>query len=131
RGNRAGMGEEGLVVTGKVRKKSDEADLALVELESLPLGVKPIRFAAEPARPGDRLRVIGHRTDLDTLWNLTTGPARVSGRLTEGYPWRGKKLAVNADVLIGQLPIEGGDSGGPGLHHPPPPPPPSPPPPPP
>ncbi|HJZ59262.1 MAG TPA: trypsin-like peptidase domain-containing protein, partial [Gemmataceae bacterium] len=115
-GNRARLREEGLLVTGKVLKKSDEADLALVELESLPLGVKPIRFAAEPARPGDRLRVIGHRTDLDTLWNLTTGPARVSGRLTEGYPWRGKKLAVNADVLIGQLPIEGGDSGGPVLN---------------
>ena len=71
-GNRPRLRELGLLVTGKVLKQSDEADLALVEVESLPPGVKAIRFAANAVCPGDLLRVIGHRTDLDTLWNLTT-----------------------------------------------------------
>ena len=47
------------------------------------------------------------------MWNVTTGRARVSGRLADGYFWRGKKLAAGASVLIGQLPTEEGDSGGP------------------
>jgi S1-C subfamily serine protease len=110
-GNRPRLRDEGLLVTGKVLKTADAADLALVELESLPPAVAAVRFAH--ARPGEWLTVIGHRMDLDTLWNVTTGPARATGRLADGYPWRGKKLAVNADVVIGQLPIEEGDSGGP------------------
>ena len=112
-GNRAALRERGLLVTGKVLRRHDAADLALVELESLPPGTKAVPLAATAARPGDALAVVGHRLDLDTLWNLTTGPARQTGRLALGYSWRGKKLAVNADVLIGQLPIEEGDSGGP------------------
>ena len=115
-GNRPLLRERGLLVAGKVVKKSDEADLALVELESLPADVTAVRFAANPARPGDPLRVAGHRLDLDTLWNFTTGPVRQTGRLADGYPWRGRKLAVNADAVIGQLPIEEGDSGGPVLN---------------
>ena len=56
---------------------------------------------------------VGNRLDLDTVWNLSSGPARAIGRLADGYFWRGKKLAANAPVLIGQLPTEEGDSGGP------------------
>jgi len=115
-GNRPSLRELGLLVTGKVVMKMDAADLALIELDSLPFGVKAIPFATRPAQVGDPLRVVGHRTDLDTLWNLSTGPLRTRGSLVDGYPWRGGKLAVNADVLIGQLPIEEGDSGGPVLN---------------
>ncbi len=99
--NRLQLRERGLLVTGKVLKTSDELDLALIELESLPPGVKAVTFATHRPRPGDSLRVIGNRLDLDTVWNFTTGPLRVSGKLADGYFWRGKKLAVNADVLIG------------------------------
>src|SRR5207302_7393746 len=67
--NRLLLRDRGLLVNGKVLRRSDAADLALVELESLPAGVKAIPFASTPARPGDPLRVIGHRQDLDTLWN--------------------------------------------------------------
>lgn len=111
--NRVQLRELGILVTGKVLKTSDEHDLALVELESLPPGTKAVRFAPHPPNPGDTLTVVGNRLDLETVFNLTTGPARISGRLTDGYFWRGKKLAVNANVLIGQLPTEEGDSGGP------------------
>lgn len=115
-GNRPKLREAGLLVSGKVVKTSDAADLALIELDSLSAAAKAIPFAARPASSGDLLTVVGHRSDLDTLWNLTTGPVRANGRLADGYHWRGQKLAVNADVLIGQLPIEEGDSGGPVLN---------------
>ncbi len=111
--NRAELRELGLLVTGKVLKTSDEHDLALVELESLPAGTKAVTFAASPPPLGEPLHVIGNRLDLETVWNITAGPARASGRLANGYFWRGKKLAVNAEVVVGQLPTEEGDSGGP------------------
>lgn len=104
---------EKLLVTGTVLKTANEFDLALVQLDALPPATKATSFAAHPPQLGDKLRVVGNRLDLDTVWNLTTGPLRATGKLTDGYFWRGKKLAANAPVLIGQLPIEEGDSGGP------------------
>ncbi len=103
--------ERGLLVTGTVVRTYDAADLALVELPSLPAGTAAVTFAA--ARVGEPLRVVGHRLDLDTLWNQTRGPARQVGALADGYTWRGRKLSVDANVVLGQLPIEEGDSGGP------------------
>src|SRR6516165_7270647 len=44
-GNRPRLRDEGLLVTGKVLKTADAADLALVELESLPPAVAAVRFA--------------------------------------------------------------------------------------
>jgi S1-C subfamily serine protease len=111
--NRVPLRERGLLVTGTVLRKSDELDLALVELPSLPPGVTAVTLSTRAAQPGESLRAIGNRLDLETAWNMTNGPLRAGGRLADGYYWRGKKLAVNADVLIGQLPIEEGDSGGP------------------
>ncbi|QJW95122.1 S1 family peptidase [Frigoriglobus tundricola] len=112
-GNRAALRERGLLVTGTVLKSADEFDLALVRLDSLPPGTKAVQLAPRVPRPGAALRVVGHRLDLDTVWNTTTGPLRATGKLADGYFWRGKKLATDASVLIGQLPIEEGDSGGP------------------
>jgi S1-C subfamily serine protease len=112
-GNRPALRDRGLLVRGKVLRRSDSADLALVELESLPPGTRAVSFAASPARSGDWAHVIGHRQDLDTLWNVTTGPVRQTGRLADGYHWRGNKLAAGADAIVGQWPTEEGDSGGP------------------
>jgi S1-C subfamily serine protease len=111
--HRGALRESKLLVNGTVLKLSDELDLALVQLDALPPGAQAVTFAARVPRPGEPLRAVGNRLDLDTLWNVSTGPLRTSGLLTEGYFWRGRKLAENAPVLIGQLPIEEGDSGGP------------------
>ncbi len=111
--NRAALRERGLLVTGTVLKISDELDLALLELDSLPRGTKAVTFSARVPQPGDALRIIGHRLDLDTVWNVTVGPLRASGKLADGYFWRGKKLALDAHTLVAQFPTEEGDSGGP------------------
>ncbi len=111
--NRQLLRENGLLVTGTVLKTSDELDLALVQLDSLPPGAKAVPLSAREPPVGEPLRAVGHRLDLDTVWNVTSGPLRTSGALADGYFWRGKKLATDARVLIGQLPTEEGDSGGP------------------
>jgi S1-C subfamily serine protease len=111
--NRDALREAKLLVTGTVRYTADETDLALVQLDALPPGVREVKINAKLQQPGTPVRVVGHRLDLDTLWNVTTGPLRAIGPLTDGYFWRGKKLAAGAHVLIGQLPTEEGDSGGP------------------
>jgi len=110
--NRATLRSDKLPVTGTVLQMADELDLAPVQLDYLPPGTTAVTFGPHP-QPGELLRVVGNRLDLDTVWNTTTGPLRVGGKLADGYFWRGKKLARDADVLIGQLPIEEGDSGGP------------------
>lgn len=112
-GNRVQLRDLGLLVTGKIIKTSNELDLALVQLESLPRGIRSVTFATNPVSIGDRVHLFGNRLDLDTVWNLTEGPVRATGRLSDGYFWRGKKLAENANAIIAQLPTEEGDSGGP------------------
>src|SRR5262245_4948798 len=112
-GNRPLLRDRGLLVNGTVLKTADESDLALVQLDSLPPGTRAVTFSARVPQPGESLCVVGHRLDLDTVWNISTGPLRTSGALADGYFWRGKKLAVSANALVGQLPIEEGDSGGP------------------
>jgi S1-C subfamily serine protease len=111
--NRPLLRDRGLLCTGTVLKSSDETDLALIQLDSLPPGTKAVTLATRGSLAGEPVRVVGHRIDLDTVWNATSGPVRTSGTLADGYFWRGKKLATSANAIIAQLPIEEGDSGGP------------------
>ncbi len=112
-GQRPHLRELGLLTTGKVVARSDALDLALVEVESLPVSSRAVTFARQPPMPGEPLSAFGNRLDLDTVLNLSAGSLRVSGALADGYFWRGQKLAAGASIHIAQLPIEEGDSGGP------------------
>ena len=115
-GRRAKLREAGALVTGKVIRTSDELDLALIEVPSLPAGTRALPLADNRVSLGQSVRSIGQRSDVDTLWNSTTGTVRQSGRLTDGYYWQGKKLAGDLPSLVLQSPIEEGDSGGPVLN---------------
>ena len=114
-GRRAKLRESGHLQTGKIIRTSDELDLALIEVPSLPLGTRALKLADNRVSLGQSVRSIGHRGDVETLWNTTAGSVRQSGRLAEGYFWRAEKLAVDMPSLILQSPIEEGDSGGPVL----------------
>ncbi len=114
-GNRAELRKAGRLVDGTVVYKSDAADLAVIRLDALPPGIRGLPLANSEAFPGEPVCSVGHRGDLDTAWNLTTGHVRQSGRLADGYPWRGVTLAKGAGSLLVQLPIAEGDSGGPVL----------------
>ena len=89
---------------GPCSETSDELDLALVELESLPPGTRGGDVRRGPAAIGEPLRVVGHRLDLDTRveHHHRSGPARRAARrrlLLARQEARGQR----ATVLIGQL----------------------------
>src|ERR1700722_11277697 len=54
-GNRLLLRELGLLVRGKVLKTSDELDLALVQLESLPIRTRAVTFTTIHPMPGERV----------------------------------------------------------------------------
>lgn len=100
-------------VSGRVLRGSEELDIALIELEALPVSSTPVRWAARTPTLSERLTLIGHRADLPTLWNRSVGRVRAHGYVQEGYFVGGRKVATAARLLLVQLPIEEGDSGGP------------------
>jgi S1-C subfamily serine protease len=100
-------------VTGRVLRRSEELDIALIELEDLPASSAPVRGANCTPALGEILTLIGHRADLPTLWNRSSGRVRAYGYVQEGYFAGGRKVATAAHLLLVQLPIEEGDSGGP------------------
>lgn len=106
----------GLLVKAKVLRTSDELDLALLELDSLPSNTPHVPLADSPVSVGQRVVAIGNRADLDTLWNVSPGTVRQTARLADGYDWQGKLLAKGAPAVLLELPVEQGDSGGPVLN---------------
>jgi tetratricopeptide (TPR) repeat protein/S1-C subfamily serine protease len=111
--NRDSLRESGHLVAGRVVQRDKGCDLALIELPSLPDGVAALSLAADSPAPGESVHAVGNRRDLDALWVYTAGAARQVYRLSEGYPWQGTVLAKGARVVLAQLPINEGDSGGP------------------
>ncbi len=106
----------GHLVVGKVIATSDEFDLAVLALPSIPNGVNGLSLAAFPPDAGAPVSAVGCRGDQEMLWNVACGMVRQAGPLRDGYFWQGKKLAIDAPGLAVQLPVEEGDSGGPILN---------------
>lgn len=113
---RDALRKSGHLVLGKVIASSDELDLAVLELPSVPPCVIGLSLTKAAPRPGESVWSVGCRGDQDTLWNLSRGVVRQVGPLRDGYFWQGKKLAVDAPGVVVQLPVEEGDSGGPILN---------------
>ncbi len=111
--HRADLRKLGLLVKGKVLRTSDELDLALLELDSLPSGTPAVPLADSPLSVGERVVGFGNRADLETLWNVSPGVVRQTGKLADGYDWQGTLLAKDAPTVLLQMPVEQGDSGGP------------------
>lgn len=88
----------------------ESADLALIQLRSLPGEAQPIALAAHSARPGQSAHTVGNPGVSGSLWNYASGTVRTCyhGRFeTEG----GYK--IDAKVIETQIPSNQGDSGGP------------------
>ncbi len=115
-GRRDELKKLGRLVSGKVLRTSDAFDLALLELDSLPPGTPAVPVSDSPPSMGEAVVAVGNRGDLDTLFNISPGVVRQSGRLADGYEWQGKTLAKGAPAVLLQIPVEEGDSGGPVLN---------------
>ena len=98
-----------LGVRGRVLGVDRKRDLALIELDRLPKGVKAITLAEESARQGEQLQSIGNSGSTEALWVFTAGFVR------SVYQKQFRTGAGEHDFLVceTQSPINPGDSGGP------------------
>jgi serine protease Do len=100
-------------VPGKVLHRDMARDLAVIELETVPKGVEPLRLARDSAGPGQRVHSIGNPGRSDALWCYTSGTVRQ----VYHKKWRSqdeeKIYSFEAHVVETQSPTNSGDSGGP------------------
>lgn len=93
-----------LAIRGKIVYDSVRRDMAVVQLEKLPPGIKPLTLADKKARPGQTIHVIGNSTTvLGGMFNYCQGNVRNTFRY----------LRTGANVLATHAPTNRGDSGGP------------------
>lgn len=94
----------------KVIKVNEVADLALLKLVAVPIGLKPVVLGtADLVQVGADVHVIGHPTG--ETWTYTKG---FISQIRKGYTWEANEGPKHmADVLQTQTPINPGNSGGP------------------
>jgi S1-C subfamily serine protease len=108
--------EKGARVRGKVVAKEPKHDLALIQVETIPPGVKPVPIAAKSPAQAQRLHSIGNPGASGALWVYTEGtvravyqkpPFKIVGKNGEG------SFTIDAKIVETQSPVNQGDSGGP------------------
>lgn len=93
-----------LEVRGKVIYDNVRRDMAVIQVDKLPAGVKPLKLAPQRARPGQTVHLIGNSTDPEGgVFGYCQGYVRNVFR----YEMMG------ASVVATQAPANKGDSGGP------------------
>jgi Trypsin-like peptidase domain len=96
---------------GTVVKVDEVADLALVRVDAIPLGIEPLLLGdMAQLSVGDDVHAIGHPTG--EAWTYTKG---VISQIRQDYQWSSQetKKAHRADIIQTQTPINPGNSGGP------------------
>jgi hypothetical protein len=93
-----------LAVRGKVVYDSVRRDMAVIQVEKLPEGIKPLELAPQKARPGQTIHVVGNSSVvLGGMFNYCRGQVRNTFRYN----------LTGANVLATHAPTNRGDSGGP------------------
>jgi S1-C subfamily serine protease len=100
-------------INGKVVARSQEHDLALVQLDRLPEGVQALPLAHDGVSPGQRVHSMGNPGLSGALWVYTSGTVRQVYR----KHWKARSsdgiMDINSRVIETQSPTNQGDSGGP------------------
>jgi hypothetical protein len=95
---------QALALRGKVVYESVRSDMAILQLDKLPAGLKPLELAAKPARPGQMVHVIGNSSqNMGGLFSYCQGYVR------NAFFWD----EMGARIVATQAPLNKGDSGGP------------------
>ena len=95
--------------SAKIININKTKDLALLEVERLPLNIKPVSYGKfNKIRPGQNSFAIGHPEGL--LWTFTSG---MISQVRPDYVWRYKGSRHKANVIQTQAAINPGNSGGP------------------
>ena len=93
-----------LAVRGNVIFESVRRDMAVVQVEKLPAGIKPLPLASRNARPGQRIHIVGNSTE-----NFGAVFSYSQGYVRNVFRWE----HMGATVVATQAPTNKGDSGGP------------------
>ncbi len=93
----------------KLIKVNKTKDLAMLEVENLPIKLKPVVYGKfDRIRPGQTSFAIGHPEGL--LWTFTSG---MISQVRPNYNWRYEGSRHAANVIQTQAAINPGNSGGP------------------
>ena len=106
-----------LGVRGKVVALDKGADLAVVQLDTTPDGVKAIAVAPRAPEPGELVHSIGNAGKSGALWGYVNGTVRqVYRKKWEAALSKTKTARFEAQVIETDTPTNPGDSGGPLLN---------------
>jgi tetratricopeptide (TPR) repeat protein len=105
---RALLEKKGLRVVGVVLAKDARRNIALLELESVPDGVREAKLAKVPPASGEAAHLLGNLARFDLLWLYGTASVRQLGRANLGQTTDGPDPAV----IIIQAPLSENDGGG-------------------
>jgi len=108
--NEPSLQRRGRAVKGQVVAADPTRDLVLIQLDSLPNDVVPLKMARGEPGPSDRVHSVGNPGASDAFWVYTTGTVRQVYRNKFQYQ-DGQK--VEARVIETHAPLNPGDSGGP------------------
>jgi hypothetical protein len=106
-----------LGVRGKVIALDKGADLAVIQIDAVPEGVKAIAVAARSPEPGELVHSIGNAGKSGALWGYVNGTVRqVYRKKWQAALSKTKTAQFEARVIETDTPTNPGDSGGPLLN---------------
>ena len=106
-----------LGIAGKVVALDRSADLALIQLESLPEGAKAMPLAKVSPESGETIHSIGNAGSSGALWGYVRGTVRaVYRKKWQAKLGEGKVASFEAKIIEADSPTNPGDSGGPLLN---------------
>jgi S1-C subfamily serine protease len=107
--------KRGRRVKGKVIARDSKRDLALIQLESVPEGAKPLYLAQQSPSPGQQVHSIGNPGGSEALWVYTPGSVRqvYHSKFMTGGKDGEDGFQVDARIVATQSAVNPGDSGGP------------------
>jgi S1-C subfamily serine protease len=101
-------------IPGRVVARDRQADLALIQIDSVPDGVQAVPLAAASPEPGQSVHSIGNAGASDALWGYVPGKVRqVYRKKWKARLDRSRVLEFEAKVVETDSPTNPGDSGGP------------------
>jgi S1-C subfamily serine protease len=101
-------------IPGKVIARDPSHDLALIELDSLPAGVRALPLAAKEVKLGEHVHFLGNPGDSDKMWVFHDAAVQqmemehIHSKTTDGF-----ENDVDARVIMTDTPSRPGESGGP------------------
>ena len=102
---------------GRVIATDKQADLAVIQLETLPEGVKGTPLATGSPSPGESVHSIGNAGKSGALWGYVKGTVRQAYRKKwKAALSKSRTLTFEAKVIETDSPTNPGDSGGPLLN---------------